>query len=240
MIYVMSDIHGCYDEYLKMLEKINFSDNDTLYIVGDVCERGPKVIDVLLHMMEHKNIIPIWGNHDLSTFNYLCIIKNHIDDVLYNKNYLIKHKVINASYYFKEWYYQEYETLLAFRDLNSKKREDLINYFYSFKDYININLNGKDYILVHGGIPDDENDISSILLDDLVWCRPNFRKKRFENSIIVCGHTPTITFNYDGEAKIFKDNNYFAIDCGAVFGYKLACLCLDNGREFYVDCNKYY
>lgn len=30
MKYVMSDIHGCYDEYMRMLELINFSDEDEL------------------------------------------------------------------------------------------------------------------------------------------------------------------------------------------------------------------
>lgn len=30
MKYVMSDIHGCYDEYIRMLELINFSDEDEL------------------------------------------------------------------------------------------------------------------------------------------------------------------------------------------------------------------
>ena len=34
MIYAMSDLHGCYDKYINMLEKINFSNNDTLYILG--------------------------------------------------------------------------------------------------------------------------------------------------------------------------------------------------------------
>lgn len=38
MIYAMSDLHGCYDKYIKMLEKINFGDNDTLYILGDIVE----------------------------------------------------------------------------------------------------------------------------------------------------------------------------------------------------------
>ena len=28
MIYAMSDLHGCYDKYIKMLEKINFSKRD--------------------------------------------------------------------------------------------------------------------------------------------------------------------------------------------------------------------
>lgn len=39
MIYVISDIHGCYDKYIKMLEKIRFSSEDTLYVLGDVLDR---------------------------------------------------------------------------------------------------------------------------------------------------------------------------------------------------------
>ena len=40
MIYVMSDLHGCFDKYLLMLEKIKLSEKDTLYILGDVVDRG--------------------------------------------------------------------------------------------------------------------------------------------------------------------------------------------------------
>lgn len=40
MIYAMSDIHGCYEAYCALLEKIQFSDEDTLYIVGDAIDRG--------------------------------------------------------------------------------------------------------------------------------------------------------------------------------------------------------
>ena len=36
MTYVMSDIHGEYDKYRKMLEQIDFCDEDTLYVLGDV------------------------------------------------------------------------------------------------------------------------------------------------------------------------------------------------------------
>ena len=33
--YVISDIHGCYDELIRMLEKINLEDSDTLICAGD-------------------------------------------------------------------------------------------------------------------------------------------------------------------------------------------------------------
>ena len=33
--YVMSDIHGCFDEFMQMLDLINFSSADELYVLGD-------------------------------------------------------------------------------------------------------------------------------------------------------------------------------------------------------------
>ena len=40
MTYVMSDIHGHYDKYREMLETIEFAADDTLYVLGDVLDRG--------------------------------------------------------------------------------------------------------------------------------------------------------------------------------------------------------
>ena len=40
MTYVVSDIHGCDKLYFRLLETLHFSDTDTLYILGDVTDRG--------------------------------------------------------------------------------------------------------------------------------------------------------------------------------------------------------
>ena len=63
MIYVMSDLHGCYDKYIAMLEKIKLKYDDTLYILGDVIDRGPDGVKILLDMITHHNIVPLLGNH---------------------------------------------------------------------------------------------------------------------------------------------------------------------------------
>lgn len=47
MIYVISDLHGCYDQYKQMLKKIQLSKNDTLYILGDVIDHGNDGIKIL-------------------------------------------------------------------------------------------------------------------------------------------------------------------------------------------------
>ena len=46
MRYIISDIHGCYNEYMELLQKINFSDTDELYVLGDAIDRGPEPIRV--------------------------------------------------------------------------------------------------------------------------------------------------------------------------------------------------
>ena len=42
----MSDLHGMYDEYLKMLEKIGFGEDDTLYILGDIIDPFKKLSEI--------------------------------------------------------------------------------------------------------------------------------------------------------------------------------------------------
>lgn len=38
MIYVTSDIHGCYDQYLRLLQRLDLKEDDRLYILGNLVE----------------------------------------------------------------------------------------------------------------------------------------------------------------------------------------------------------
>ena len=62
MIYVMSDIHGMADRYQEMLELIDFNEQDTLYVLGDIIDRGNGSIKVLQDMMRRPNVHGIFGN----------------------------------------------------------------------------------------------------------------------------------------------------------------------------------
>ena len=56
MKYVMSDLHGCYDEFIKMLKLINFGEDDEIFILGDIFDRGSKPLEILDYIVSHKNI----------------------------------------------------------------------------------------------------------------------------------------------------------------------------------------
>lgn len=64
MIYVMSDIHGRLDRFEKMLKLINLNDEDELYILGDVIDRGPASIRILQKIMMMPNVTFLVGNHE--------------------------------------------------------------------------------------------------------------------------------------------------------------------------------
>lgn len=71
MKYIVSDIHGCYGQYLALLDKIHFSGEDELYVLGDVVDRGPEPIKTLQDMMRRPNVVFILGNHDFIMYSLM-------------------------------------------------------------------------------------------------------------------------------------------------------------------------
>lgn len=63
---VVGDIHGCYDELLDLLDKVQFSSDDRLISVGDLITKGPKSREVLERFMSEKQFSAVIGNHDLA------------------------------------------------------------------------------------------------------------------------------------------------------------------------------
>ena len=56
--YVMSDLHGCFDELNAMLAKIGFSDQDKLILAGDYIDRGSQNYEMLCWMEQVPQNIP--------------------------------------------------------------------------------------------------------------------------------------------------------------------------------------
>ena len=71
MTYVMSDIHGRIRPYHRMLKKIGFCEDDTLYILGDVIDRNPSGIPILKEIMDTPNIRLLLGNHEYMMRDFL-------------------------------------------------------------------------------------------------------------------------------------------------------------------------
>lgn len=65
MIYAIGDVHGHYEALLRLLEQIRFSDGDTLWLTGDLINRGGQSIEVLRFVARTPQIRMVLGNHDV-------------------------------------------------------------------------------------------------------------------------------------------------------------------------------
>lgn len=70
--YIIGDVHGCYDELMMLLKKIQFKpSSDQLIFVGDLINRGPKSLEVLRFVKDLGSSAQVTlGNHDISLLAY--------------------------------------------------------------------------------------------------------------------------------------------------------------------------
>ena len=241
--YVMSDIHGCYDEFNNMLDIIKFSENDSLYLAGDYIDRGKDSIAMLKWLEKcPSNVFPIKGNHDaefaeninlmkkVDKANDLCTDYDSNEDtlILYETvRYLLKEKGEVALKFYD--YYGTINKLLTedkvtMNDL-LKWQKMILDYPYYYK----FQLGGRTVVVVHAGyienleaIRDRFENIEEFYL----YAREeSIQIGGVRHGMVIAGHTPTITkkmFSFNnGEVFRYYDQErdciFYDIDCGCAY-----------------------
>lgn len=116
----ISDIHGCWKTFEKLIEKINLQKSDELYLLGDYVHRGDnsfKVLDFIFFLSENYNTTVLAGNHENMLinsiiernktennkyFDYCCnlpIIKIIDNFVLIHSEFFLRFEIIPSNAY---------------------------------------------------------------------------------------------------------------------------------------------
>ena len=222
--------------FMELIDKIKLKDADTLYVLGDVLDRGPHPIKTLRRLMEMPNAICLVGNHELMALECLEFFMKEITEKSIEE--LDEDMLDNLV----TWQYNGSKpTIDEFVQLSTQTRQDVIDYIKEFLIYEEVSVNGKDYLLVHAGLGNysPEKDIEDYSLHDLIWMRADYNVQYFDDMYVITGHTPTQTIEGNpNPGYIYRNNNHIAIDCGAHYpGGRLAALCLDTGEEYYSRTN---
>ena len=220
MVYVTSDIHGRKEEFNELLKQIYFSENDEIFVLGDVLDRGKESISLLIQIMNTKNIHLLMGNHELYAILSLDEF-NNIDG--YDKQKIMNSWSLNGGF----------DTATEYKSLDKQRRVDLLTFLKKLKYFENITVNNQDYILAHSYMPvlDDESNTSYFNnLKNMI--RIDYEKEYFKGKIFISGHTPSHYIDVNYRNKIFKNSYNINVDCGE---HTLACLCLNNFNEYYVS-----
>lgn len=63
-MYVIGDVHGCYDTLCRLLDKLPNWREHGVILAGDMCDRGPYSRQVYTRLIEDPDIDAVKGNHD--------------------------------------------------------------------------------------------------------------------------------------------------------------------------------
>lgn len=180
-LYVISDVHGFYDEMMDALNKAGFDPNNEehwLISCGDEFDRGPKPVEVMRYFSGLKRKVIIRGNHTL-LFEDLCR-RGHPE--WYDQSNGTLSTVLCLGCYSSIY---EFDMCCEKASNRTKKyRNNMVNYFET-----------KNHIFVHSWIPNvsDWRNASQDEWDNAMWGNPFEKAEQglLPDKTIVFGHFHT-------------------------------------------------
>lgn len=233
MIYVTSDLHGCPPKaFQQLLRRAGFTEDDFLFVLGDVIDRGTYGAELLLWLTEQPNAQLILGNHEalLLACDFLFdeVTEESLGRLTPEQLSLVENLIGNGGG----------PTLAGLRRLMKKDPElvyGILDYLRDAPLYERIDAGGKTYILVHAGLDHFRPDrpLSDYQPDELLCVRPSLSTGYFQDATVIFGHTPTGYYGSQYAGKALHTPSWICIDTGAGMGFSPMVLRLDDLAEFY-------
>jgi serine/threonine protein phosphatase 1 len=257
--YAISDVHGHFSTYRKLLEKLKFSDEDFLYVVGDVIDRGRDGIKIIQDIMSHPNMELILGNHEYMMIEAIDFLRKNE-----NEGKMQKSDLGEAFTPVDLWFHPANggkTTYNAFLKLEREEQDRILEYMKGLKLIKRVHIGDKDYHISHSysvGYKFGEElyyndaliDAESVVWDSLVDDRPPIDMLEhdwfaYPDDTYIVGHVFTQRLGCmddKGRGMICKIKrrggiDVVDVDCGMALNSKssrLGCYCLDTGKEIYV------
>ncbi|MHB9307599.1 metallophosphoesterase [Fusobacterium polymorphum] len=219
-IFIISDLHGYYNLFLKFIKKVNLQKDDLLINLGDSCDRGSQSYELYLKYSEMIK----------EGYNILHILGNHEDMILTAIDTLDESDI-------EHWYRNDGETTIeSFCNVTGLSKKDffdkeknkfLIDFLSTFPTLI---ISDKS-IFVHAAYnPDLPPEKQEEYF--LIWNRQNFWDRNFTGKAIYFGHTPS---KKDNHTIVYYPNNCTCIDLGTYKYNKMVGVEIKSKMEHYID-----
>lgn len=228
MTYVVSNLHGCFSKFKKLLKEIQFSDSDVMYVLGDTVDIGDEPIELLCDLSMRYNVIPVLGDCDYRAYRLLT----ELDKMLRGETADSEALAEMAA-----WMQDGgQKTIEGFKALDEDMREGILEYLCDMSLYEEVSVSGKNYVLVHAGIADFDVDtpLEDYMPEDFISEPMDPDRQYFSDATLIAGHVPTYTVEGAEHGRIYKGEYGYLIDCGAAFGETLGAMRLEDGKKFYI------
>lgn len=217
----ISDIHGCNATFEALLQRINFSKEDQLFLLGDYIDRGPssqQVLDTIFRLKEEG-------------YQLQCLRGNHEEMLLWALN--------GHSYNLESFLRNGGDITLA--SFGVKHPRDIPRQYLDFLENLPFWIESEEYIFVHAGLHFVQGSSPFEHQDQMLWIRNWYIDLDMEwlgERYIVHGHTPTPHPKIEKFLQYFEDLRVLNIDAGCVFphtGYGHLCAADLSNRLLYFE-----
>ena len=230
-VLAIGDIHGNFTRLMSLWEKIQVTEKDFVFFLGDYFDRGneiEKTISWILQKVKEKNIVFLCGNHEQMLIK--SVAKN--DD---SKEWL------------KFWFCNGGKKTLAILKKLSETKPNIAENFLQFvkqmNTYFQVKIGGRNYFFSHAGVNpkiplDEQNE------DALLNIRSEFFNHYEGDAVIICGHTPVqalqkIFPEVNGEPFRVPNRNILMTDTGSYYpDGAISCVNILTGEFWQSDNNE--
>ncbi|MDO5435875.1 MAG: metallophosphoesterase [Clostridia bacterium] len=236
MHYATSDLHGYpLKDFRKLLAKAGFTEDDELFVLGDVVDRnGDGGIETLRWMMDQPNIRFILGNHE----DLLLQCRFLFDRITKpEKPLLTDEQLLLAASWLRNGAEPTIRSLTDIYCREPKEFDRIMDYLYDAPLYSIRQINGRKYVLVHAGLGHYEpgKHPYEYADEDLLWTRPSLDERWSADETVILGHTPTQYYGAGYRGRMIRTETWIDIDTGAAAGGSPMLLRLEDETPFYAD-----
>ena len=235
MIYVTSDLHGCSPEdFQRLLNQAGFRDEDFLFVLGDVIDRGQYGAELLLWLTQQSNMQLILGNHEAfllsSTFVFLPVEDEGVENLSLEEIQMAANWISNGAG-------PTLEGLQRLMKADPESVEGIVDYLRESPLYEEVEAAGQKFLLVHAGLANFRPDrsLEDYAPEELLWDRPGLDTSYYPDRRVIFGHTPTLFYGEEYAGRPIHTKTWSCIDVGVAGGYAPMLLRLDDGKEFYLE-----
>ena len=207
--FVVGDVHGCFDEFILLLEKIRFNkQKHRLIFVGDLINKGPHSLKMLKWAFENKTE-QVLGNHEMK---FIQLVENGqpLPPVLQKLKEEMGEQVDHWVQFIKSWpvYIEEKDFIVI--------HAGIVPHLHPKNSSIN------DVINIRYWDDQTKTRSSSEQSSSKPWHDFYTEKK-----LVIYGHW--------ARQGLHKKSNSIGLDSGCVYGQKLSGVCLPSRKIIQVD-----
>ena len=219
--WVISDVHGDYDNFMKLLKNPEIGNRDTIILVGDIIDRGEKTPEMIRWAMKHVS----------ENGKYQMVLGNHEAEVIqrweeaHSPYRSLGRDISNDDIrqtIFCRWKFEYYMYNAGYHKMKDIK--PIVEWFMSLSLYKNVKVKDKDghiqkYIIAHAWYTNIHDREVLLWYRDVHWLHGRLDEyKPYDGEILIHGHTP-----------VCKDNGYKKDWCA---DFRKTSINIDSGAGY--------